>query len=100
MTFVTVDGKKISLLTFTGPSADTSVDATSSGTVAIPISSQNIRIVDVIGIAQISGLPDGVVLVGFAKSGSNINLTVYNTTGSAVTVSAGSVTVKALVEGF
>ena len=94
-------GEKVEVLSASGPSADTSVDATSAADIDLTISLGKVKkILDHLAVAKISGLPDGVVLVGFTPSDTTLTLRVYNTTSAAVTITAGSVSAEVLVKAL
>ena len=85
------------VVTGTGPAANTSVDATKAANIDISLSpAKGKKILEILAIKRISGLPDGVVLVGFEfPDATTCRVRVYNTTSAAVTISANSVTVEA-----
>ena len=88
---------KKEIVSGTGPAADTSVDATSPADIDIPLApTKGNKILDPLGIREISGLPDGVVPVGITfPDATTCRLRVFNTGSAAVTITANSVTVKA-----
>lgn len=89
---LTADGWKIALATATGPATTVSVPATSPADVDITLAANPARIVEVLGLRSLTGLPSGVVLVGVSYPALNtVRIRVYNTTGSAVNITAGSV---------
>ena len=89
---LTPQGYKRLVVAAKGPSSDTSVDATTAADITLSYQPGDYNtIVDVKGVRKVSGLPDGVVLVGFAASPDSVTVRVYNTTGGAVTIAANSV---------
>jgi len=90
---------KVSHGSATGPAADVSVAATSAADISITISIGFTNL-ERGGIERITGLPDGVVLVGFSMSATAITIRVYNTTAGAITVTAGSITVSFVAIGY
>ena len=85
-----------------GPSADTTVSSGTSSTLSLSYSTLNgiKKIVDVVGLVSVGGLPDGVVLEGITLSTDSVTLKVRNTTGADATVTANSVTVTVRVLGY
>jgi len=88
---------KKEIVSGTGPAADTSVDATSPANIDIPLApTKGNKILEIIALKEISGLPDKVVLAGFTfPDATTCRLRVFNTDSAAVTITANSVTVKA-----
>jgi len=91
--------RKLERLTATGPAADVSVPATGGADVAISISPE-IKTVEDVGVQSISGLPANIAVGNIATSATSVTLHAVNPTATAITVSAGSVTVKVEVEGY
>ena len=85
-----------------GPSSDTSVTTGSSATITLSYTDLGgiKKIIDVVGLVSVSGLPDGVVIEGITAGTSNVTVKVRNTTGGDVTVTANSVTVTVRVIGY
>jgi len=93
------NGYKIEKISTTGPSADVTVTAGAASNVTISIS-PSIKAKEVIGVAKIDGVPDGVVLARVVPSTSQVVLRLFNPTASDVTVSAGSITIEVFVLGY
>jgi len=97
---LTLDGFKLVKATATGPSTNTTVNAGSAATLALPIQANPARLLAVEAVGSITGLPSGVVLAGFSATTSAVTLTVFNPTTSNVTVTANSVTATVLAKAL
>ena len=88
--------------TATGPASDTAVTAGTSATITLSYTTLNgiKKIVDVVGLVSVSGLPDGIAIEGISISTGNVSLKVRNTTGADITITANSVSVTARVIGY
>lgn len=98
---ITLDGKKRDVVTATGPSADVSVGGGTATNISLAYGTTKFnRITRALGVKKISGLPDGIVLVGFEATESSVVVRVYNVTTATITISSNSVSVDVEVEGF
>jgi len=89
---LTADGWKVVEATAAGPAADTSVAANTSVDLDLAVAANPASVKKVLALKSISGLPDGVVLVGVSyPSPTTVRLRVRNVTAAAVTVTANSV---------
>ena len=94
-----VDGYKLVLADATGPSADVSVAAGASANVDLAVAAGPAKVLAILGLQSVSGLPSGVVLAGVSYPDVNtVRLTVFNPTSAAITVSANSVTATVLAK--
>jgi hypothetical protein len=94
-----VGGYKLALVNATGPSAAVSVAAGASANVDLAVAASPVKVLAMLGLCSVSGLPSGVVLAGVSYPDANtVRLTVFNPTGAAVTVSANSVTATVLAK--
>jgi len=91
--------RKIEILTATGPAAAVSVGAGAGADVSISISPE-LSVVEDVGIMSISGLPTNIGCGNIATSATAVTLHATNPTAAAITVGAGSVTVKVLIIGY
>jgi len=91
--------RKLERLTATGPALDVSVPAGAGADVEISISPE-LKNVEDVGIRSISGLPANIAVGNIATSATVVTLHAVNPTAAAITVTAGSVTVKVEVEGY
>lgn len=94
------DGKKLITATAIGPSDAASIANASAGTITLSLQPGNFKINNILGVLQISGIPNGVAVSGFSVSGTNVNVVVYNATSAAVTINANSVTAELLAIGW
>ena len=99
-----IGGKLMTTATFTGPNTNITISSGTAGTITLSLSgvSGARRISDYLGLLSITGLPAGVVVTGFEIDATKNEVTVfvYNTSGSDVTVTAGSVTATAVVLAY
>lgn len=93
------NGLKLVKASGTGPGSDTVVGAGASGTVAITVDMPEVSRVVLGAVMNVSGLPTGVVLKGWSISHGSITLSLFNPTGSDVTVTTDSVSVDLLIIG-
>jgi len=98
--YVLKSGHKIEKISVTGPSSDVTVTSGAANDVTIPISPSRIKVKEVIGVAKIDGVPDGLAIAGVVPSTSQVVLRLFNPTASDVTVTAGSITVEVSVLGY
>ena len=95
---ITYDGKKIAVLTATGPGSDVSVGAGAAADVDLTIPASYFVVKKILGLTSVSGLPDGLAIAGVSYPDlSTVRVRVLNTTTAAITVSAGSVTASVQV---
>jgi len=92
--------KRLIKVTATGPASDTTVTAGSTGSITLQITLDINRNPINAGIASISGLPSGVYITSFSIDPNNrvVNVGLYNSNSSDVTITAGSVSAVLLVE--
>ncbi len=87
----------------TGPSADTDVAAGSTASIDVTVSDRDIVPGSTVVVAGVSGVPTGLSIAGVTASAgqgeATVTITLYNPTGSSVTVAANSVTVKVVAIG-
>jgi hypothetical protein len=96
---LTSDGWKVVTAPASGPSTDVTVTAGSAANVDLTIGSNPALIREILGLQSVSGLVDGVVLVGFSfPTISTLRLRVFNPTGSGKTVTANSVSAVVLAK--
>jgi hypothetical protein len=90
---LTADGWKIVEATATGPAAAVSVGAGAAADVDLAVAANPASIKEVLALKSLSGLPDGVVLVGVSyPSPTTVRVRVFNPTAAAITIAANSVT--------
>ena len=98
---LTAEGFKVVLASASGPSSDTVVSAGGAANVDLSVASNPANILEILALKSVSGLPDGVVLVGVSfPSTSTVRLRVFNPTGGDLTVTADSVTAYVLAKAF
>jgi lipid-binding SYLF domain-containing protein len=89
---LTADGWKIVTASATGPGSNVAVSAGAAANVDLTVSANPAQIKEILAVQSVSGLPDGVVLVGFSFPNiSTLRLRVFNPTSTDKTVTAGSV---------
>jgi len=95
----TADGWKIATATAVGPAAAVSVAAGAAADVDLTVAANPAKIVKILGITSIAGLPSGIVLAGVTyPTLTTIRLRVFNPTASAITVTANSVSATILAK--
>jgi hypothetical protein len=96
---LTADGKKVGLVTATGPSTAVSVSAGTAANVDLPIATPPFIIQEILSLKSIAGLPDGIVLVGVSYPNlSTVRVRVFNPTAAGISITANSVTASILVQ--
>jgi len=91
--------RKLEILDATGPAADVAVAAGAGADVSISIS-PDLANVEEVGVLEIRGLPANIGVGNVATSATSITLHAVNPTAASITVTAGSVRVKALIIGY
>lgn len=97
---LTADGYKILTVSAAGPASAVTVSAGGAANVDLSVGAHEAsRILSILGLKSVSGLPDGAVLqsVSFPNL-STVRLRVFNPTTSDITVSADSVSAEILVK--
>jgi hypothetical protein len=90
---LTADGWKIVTASASGPGSNVAVSAGAAANVDLTVGSNPALIKEILAVQSVSGLPDGVVLVGFSfPTISTLRLRVFNPTSTDKTVTANSVT--------
>jgi hypothetical protein len=96
---LTADGWKVVEATATGPAATVSVGAGTAANVDLAVAANPASIKEVLALKSLSGLPDGVVLVGVSyPSPTTVRVRVFNPTTSDINVTANSVTAAVLAK--
>ena len=95
---LTADGWKLVKATAKGPVSDTSVSAGASATLKLSIQPNPSVVRDVIAITSVTGLPSGIVISNISCTTTDVSITVFNPTTSAITVTANSVTAEVLAK--
>ena len=82
--------------TLVGPDADVVVAAGGTADLVFDVASETGRDIAYAGVESITGLPAGIVIAGitFNKTAKTLTVTVQNTTGADVTITANSVSVS------
>jgi len=91
--------RKEEIISGTGPAAAVSVGAGAGADVAISISPA-LAIVDEVLIGSISGLPANIGVGNIVTTSTSVTLHAINPTAAAITIGAGTVTVKVRVIGY
>lgn len=98
---VTADGWKIVVVSAVGPATTTSVTAGSAANINLAVQTTAAIVRDFLSLSSLSGLPDGVVLVGVSYPDlSTVRVRVFNPTGSNINVTANSVTATLLAKAL
>ncbi len=89
--------------TLVGPASDTSISATSKGTVPIPLKTSFKKVVFV-AVAQLDtrAVDNNLRLMGFFydPSSTAVQVVFYNTSTAAVTVASNSITAAVVIFGY
>jgi hypothetical protein len=89
---LTADGWKIVTASASGPGSDVSISGGAAANVDLTVGSNPAQIREILAVQSVSGLADGVVLVGFSFPNiSTLRLRVFNPTAGGKTVTANSV---------
>jgi len=91
--------RKIEVITATGPAADVSVGAGVTANLDISISPELGNVEEVI-VESISGLPDNILANQIGFSTTAVTLRAVNPTAAAITITANSLTIRAVVIGY
>lgn len=98
---ITADGKIQIVATATGPATDVSVGAGASVDITLTYAPTSLsRILEIVGVRRIMGLPDGIVLQGIHAKVADVILRVRNHTGAPIAISAGSVIAEVAALGI
>ena len=90
---LTADGWKIVTASAAGPGSNVTVTSGAAANVDLTVGSNPAQIREILAVQSVSGLADGVVLVGFSfPTTSTLRLRVFNPTSTDKTVTANSVT--------
>ena len=101
MAEITSKGLKEEVVEAKGPSADTSVDATSYTTITLTYQKSPIRKIEKVKSLISLDLGGAAVLLSqVVVDETEVKVTVYNPASSAVTITANTVTAKVLAEGI
>jgi hypothetical protein len=96
---LTADGWKIITAPAAGPASNVAVSAGAAANVDLTVGSNPALIREILAVQSVSGLVDGVVLVGFSfPSTSTLRLRVFNPTSTDKTVTANSVSATILAK--
>jgi len=90
---------KLEVLTATGPAVDVSVGATSTVEFEISISPELDTVLDAV-IDIVTGLPANILVSQVGYSATAITLRAVNPTAAAITITAGSLTIRVLIVGY
>lgn len=97
----TVEGWKLVLATAVGPSTTVSVGAGAAANVDLAVSANPAVIREVLGFRSVSGLPDGIVLVGVSYPDiSTVRIRVLNHATASIQITANSVTASILCKAY
>lgn len=97
----TREGWKLVLASATGPSTTVPVGAGANANVDLTISANPAVIREILGLKSISGLPDGIVLVGITyPDTSTVRIRVLNHSTSTVSITANSVSASILCKAY
>lgn len=82
--------------TKTAPDSDTTINATSTGTVTVSIAQEVPRDILYAGLESITGLPGGVYVqsISVDKTNKTLSTILYNTNTVTVTLNAGTLTLN------
>jgi len=98
---LTAEGYKLVTATASGPASNVAVSAGAAANVDLTITANPARILSIEALKSISGLPDGVVLVGVSyPSLTTVRARVFNPTSTDKTVSAGTVSAEILCKAI
>lgn len=98
---LTVEGFKLVKATATGPGSDTTVTGGSAANLDLAVAANPSRILEIEALKSVSGLVDGVVLVGVSyPSLTTVRVRVFNPTGTNKTVTANSVSAEVLCKAI
>jgi len=99
--FLTISGLKLATATAIGPASATAIANATGATLSLTLQPGYFKVMNVLGILQISGLPTGIVVSNYYYAGGNtVNIVVYNPTTTSITVGANSVSATLLVLGW
>jgi hypothetical protein len=94
---ITADGWKLVIASATGPAAAVSVAAGASADIDLAIAANPANIKEILAFKSVTGLPDGIELVGISYPAlSTVRVRVRNGTAAAITIAAGSVSASIL----
>jgi len=93
------NGYKIEKVSATGPSSNTTVTAGSAADISISIS-PTIRALDVISVAKIGGVVDGLAIARIVPSTTGVTIRLFNPTAGDLTQNADTVSVEVWVIGY
>jgi hypothetical protein len=89
---LTAEGWKIVLANASGPAAAVSVDAGAAADVDLTVAANPANIREILALKSVTGLPDGIVLVGVTYPDlATVRVRVLNHSAAAITIAAGSV---------
>jgi len=99
--FLTLSGLKLATATAIGPASATAIANATGATLSLTLQPGYFKVMNVLGVLQISGLPVGIVVSNYYYAGGNtVNVVVYNATAGTITVGANSVSATLLVLGW
>jgi len=90
--------RKVEVITATGPAAAVSVAAASTADVSIPIS-PTLSNIDEVVVDSISGLPSNILASQIGYSATSVTLRAVNPTAAAISIGAGSLTIRVVIIG-
>ena len=97
---LTADGWKIVLANASGPASNATVNAGTAGNVDLTVAANPAIIREILGLKSITGLPDGIVLVGVTYPDlATVRIRVFNPTTSNITIVANTVSAGVLARG-
>jgi len=90
--------RKLEVITATGPAVDVSVGAGATADIEIAISPE-LASVEEVQVESISDLPANILASQIGFSATAVDLRAVNPTAAAITITAGSLTIRALIIG-
>ncbi len=97
---LTADGWKLVIATASGPATNTTVNGGAAGNVDLTVAANPAIIREILGLKSITGLPDGIVLVGVTYPNlATVRISVFNPTTTNITISANTVSASVLARG-
>jgi len=97
---LTAEGYKLVRATALGPTAAVSVGAGAAANVDLVVQANPAKILAIEALKSLSGLPDGIVLVGVTYPDlSTVRIRCFNHTTAAISIAANSVTAEILAKG-
>jgi hypothetical protein len=96
---LTADGWKIVIANASGPASNVSVSAGTAANVDLTVAANPASIKEILALKSVSGLPDGIVLVGVSYPDlTTVRIRVFNHTTGSITITAGSVSASVIAK--